>query len=286
MLSLTGGIALFFIGTLMGLLPGLVGGGGGVIANPLIWNVFSHTDFSPLIVVHLAFGTTVASLSVMAIAGTIVHFREGNIWREVVFPLIVGGLIGSFAGSSVACYSPGEILKTFFGFLQLTVAVLMIRDVKVSYSSREPVKQWYYVILSGLFLGFVGSYMGTGGGGIAVPLMVLLLRYPMEKVAGISCTMVAFNTTAATIGYVYNGWGNPNLPSYSLGYVHMISFLILISTGILFAVIGASHVKKVKSHILKKIFGIILIISGTELVFTNLPYIIQGCKEFLIFMIY
>lgn len=283
MLSFVSGVALFFIGILTGLFSGLFGGGGGIITNPLIWNVFSHTDFSPLVAVHLTFGTTVASMMIMAIAGSVVHFRHGNIWWEVVFPLVIGGLLGALTGSSLACYSPGELLKAFFGFLQLAVAILMIKDVKLNSSSEEPVKEWYYVMLSGLFVGFIGSYMGIGGGAIAVPLMVLLLRYPMDKTAGISCTMIAFNTTAATIGYVYYGWGNEHLPSYSLGYVHLISLLILISSGILFAIIGASRVKKIKSHILKKVFGFVLIISGTQLVFANMPYIIQGCKEIFMF---
>ena len=286
MLSLLSGVALFFIGILTGFFSGLFGGGGGIITNPLIWTVFSHTDFSPLVAVHLTFGTTVASMMIMSIAGSVVHFRHGNIWLEVVFPLIVGGLFGSLAGSSLACYSPGETLKAFFGFLQLAVAVLMIKDIKLNSSSDEPIKKWYYVMLSGLFVGFIGSYMGIGGGAIAVPLMVLLLRYPMDKTAGISCTMIAFNTTAATICYIYYGWGNENLPLYSLGYVHLLSLLILISSGILFAIIGASRVKQIKGHILRKIFGFVLIISGTQLVYANLPFIIKGCREFITFIIF
>lgn len=286
MLTLLSGIALFFIGILTGLLPGLFGGGGGVITNPLIWYIFSHTDFSPQIVVHLTFGTTVASLSIMAIAGSIVHFRHGNIWWEVIPPLIAGGMFGSLLGSSVAAYSPGEILKAFFGFLQLAVAFLMIKDIKYNSVTEKPVKKWYYVMIAGLSLGFVGSYMGTGGGGIAVPLMVLLLRYPMDKTAGISCTMVAFNTMAATTGYVYHGWGNKDLPPYSFGYVHLISLLILISSGVLFAIIGASRVKKVKSHILKKLFGLILIISGTQLVYANISFIIEEFKELIAFILF
>lgn len=285
MLSLLSGVALFFIGILTGFFSGLFGGGGGIITNPLIWTVFSHTDFSPEVAVHVTFGTTVASMMVTAIAGSVVHFRHKNIWWEVIPPLVTGGMLGSVFGSTAAAYSPGETLKVFFGFLQLAVAILMIKDMKLNSSSDEPVKRWKPVFLTGLFVGFIGSYMGIGGGAIAVPLMVLLLRYPMDKAAGISCTMIAFNSTVATMAYIYNGLGKENLPPHSLGYVCLSALLILVSSGIIFAVFGASRVKQIKSHILKRIFGVILIISGTQLVYANLSFIIEGCRELITFII-
>lgn len=264
-------LLLFFIGILTGLFSGLFGGGGGIITNPLIWSVFSRMDFSSEVVVHVTFGTTIASMMITAIAGSFVHHRHNNIWWGVIPPLVTGGMLGSVIGSTLAAYSHGDTLKIFFGFLQLAVAYLMIRDIKISLSSSDrPVKKWGYVFLTGLFVGFIGSFMGIGGGAIAVPLLVLVLKYPMDKTAGISCTMIAFNSTVASLAYIYNGWGSIHLPPYSLGYVNIAALAVLVSSGLFFAAFGASRVKSIRSHILQRIFGIVLILSGIKIVFSNL----------------
>lgn len=277
MFSFLSVVLLFFIGILTGLFSGLFGGGGGIITNPLIWSVFSRMDFSSHIVVQITFGTTIASMMITAILGSFVHHRHKNIWWEVIPPLVMGGMLGSIIGATAASYSPGEFLKISFGFLQLVVAYLMITNKKLSSSSSEdPIKRWEYILLLGLGIGFIGSFMGIGGGAIAVPIMVLLLRYPMDKTAGISCTMIAFNSTVATMAYVYNGWGNDYLPPYSLGYVNVAALMVLISSSLIFVTFGASSVRRIKSELLQKIFGVILIISGARIVFSNLINILYS----------
>jgi len=277
MFSFLSFILLFFIGILTGLFSGLFGGGGGIITNPLIWSVFSYMDFPSQVVVQITFGTTVASMMITAILGSCVHHRHKNIWWEVIPPLVTGGMLGSLMGATAASYSPGVFLKVSFGFLQLIVAYFMIANKKLSSSSSEdPIKRWEYILLLGLGIGFIGSFMGIGGGAIAVPIMVLLLRYPMDKTAGISCTMIAFNSTVATMAYIYNGWGNDYLPPYSLGYVNGVALMILISSSLIFVTFGASRVRRIKSQILQRIFGFILIISGIKIVFSNLINLIYS----------
>ncbi len=117
-------IVLFVIlGSLAGFLAGLLGIGGGIILVPLFLWAFEASGFAPEIMVHTAFGTSLAIIIPTALSSTFGHRKRGNVeWHQVAF-LCLGGLFGALSGAWLASLLSGDWLKGLFGVMQIMVAV-------------------------------------------------------------------------------------------------------------------------------------------------------------------
>jgi uncharacterized membrane protein YfcA len=125
-------------GGLVGLVLGLVGGGGSILAVPLL--VYVVGVASP----HVAIGTSAIAVSASAIGNLMTHWRLGNVkWRcAVVFA--TAGVLGAFAGASVAKALDGQKLLALFGVVMVVVGLVMLRrrgsggnpDVRLSSRDR------------------------------------------------------------------------------------------------------------------------------------------------------
>lgn len=258
---------LFAIGALTGVLSGLLGGGGGVITNPLIWSVFSRAGIPEAIVIHVAFGSTLATMALATAAGTLAHSRHRNVWWDVVRVMAVGGVAGSVLGVTAAAHLHGEVLRRAFGWLQLLAAVEMLRPGLGGQGGGVPIKSWKATLPTGMVIGFASSFLGIGGGAVAVPLMAVGLRFPMPVVAGTSGALMMITAGVGTLGYVYYGWGHAEVLPHSVGFVDLVAVVTLSITGIGFSVLGANLVPRVNRLLLSRIFGALLIASGIKLAF-------------------
>lgn len=258
---------LVAIGALTGLLTGLLGGGGGVITNPLIWSAFAHAGISQEIVIQLTFGSTLATLALTTAAGTLVHWRRRNVSWEVVGVMALGGAAGSLLGSTLAASLSGAVLRQAFGWLQLLVAAEMLHASWGGLEGVTPITSWKATLPAGVLIGFATSFLGIGGGAVAVPLMAFGLRLPLPTVVGTSGALMMINSVVGTLGYVHHGWGHAALPPHSLGFVNVVAVVTLSVTGIAFSVLGASLVPRVDRLILARLFGVVLVASGIKLAF-------------------
>lgn len=216
---------------------------------------------------QVTFGTTLAMMVVTATTAAIAHSRRGNVWWDVVRVMTPGGVAGAIAGSTAAAYIQGPILKRAFGVFQILVALQMARGTRGIAGGRErgPIRAARWTVPAGVVIGFASSFFGIGGGGIAVPIMAIGLRFPMVAVAGTSGTLIAINSVAGTAAYIYNGWGHPRVPPFSLGFVNLVAFAILMITAPLCSTLGAGLAPRVPTRGLELAFAATLILSGVTL---------------------
>jgi uncharacterized membrane protein YfcA len=221
-------VNLFFlvgIGGAVGFLSGLFGVGGGFLLTPLL--IFSGVPTS--VAVASVTGQVVAAST----SGAISHYRRGGIDLHLAMYLILSGILGAFGG--VATFSVlranGQLdLVIAIGFVVLLgfVGILMLQEsVRALLKSRQGVvvrerlpsqHSWIHglpwrvrfkksrlyisvlpVLAIGLFIGFVGSLLGIGGGFVMVPALVYLLRVPGNVVIGTSLAQVVAMMAATTI---------------------------------------------------------------------------------------
>ena len=178
-------IVLFVIlGSLAGFLAGLLGIGGGIILVPLFLWAFDASDFAPEIMVHTAFGTSLAIIIPTALSSTFGHRKRGNVeWYQVAF-LCLGGALGALSGAWLASLLSGEWLKGLFGVMQILVAVqLLIFNPRLPPERSDHVSRWALALV-GFAGGVFSSFFGVGGGVIAVPLMVIALCFPIHLAVG------------------------------------------------------------------------------------------------------
>lgn len=188
-------------GGAVGFTLGLVGGGGSILAVPLLLYVVGIQ--SP----HVAIGTSALAVSANAFANLIAHSRSGNVkWPcAVVFGL--SGVTGAFVGSSLGKLVDGEKLLFFFGLVMVAVALAMLRPRRTEGDPGVRINPTIALRLIGIGLltGLLAGFFGIGGGFLIVPGIILGSGMAMLNAVGSSLFSVgAFGlTTAAT--YAYDG---------------------------------------------------------------------------------
>ncbi len=103
-------------------------------------------------------------------------------------------------------------------------------------------------------IGMVTGLTGLGGGVVAVPVMVLALKFKMHNAIATSLAMIIFTSTGGVVGYIINGLGIPNLPAYSIGYVNLPTWFLLAVTSIGMAQVGAMTAHRLPARQLRWIF--------------------------------
>jgi len=231
---------------------------------------FHLAGFSPDIIVHAAFGTSLCIIIPTAISSTLGHRKRGNVDWDHVLRLALGGIVGALVGGSVAAALSGEWLKVFFGLMQILVALKL-----VFFNPHLPPERTGFIPSGQLLLvGFAGgafsAFFGVGGGVIAVPLMLIVLQLPIHLAVGNSSALIVVSSIFGMLSYVYHGWNLPQLPPYSWGYVNFLVAAMVAPFTIIFARLGVKLTSRLSHGKLTKIFAILLTLIGFKMVIGSL----------------
>ncbi|MEF2553186.1 sulfite exporter TauE/SafE family protein [Aurantimonas sp. A2-1-M11] len=191
-----------FSGSLVGLSLGLFGGGGSILAVPLM--VYLVGVSSP----HMAIGTSAFAVAANAAGNLVTHARLGNVkWRcAVVYS--GAGIVGALAGSTVGKMIDGEQLLFAFALLMIGVGVMMFRsrghtgDADVECNRENAPKVLGYGAGTGAFSGF----FGIGGGFLIVPSLVASTGMPVLKAIGTSLVAIAAFGLTTSLNYALSGY--------------------------------------------------------------------------------
>ncbi len=259
-------VLTLLLGSFAGFLAGLLGIGGGVILVPLFLWLFPLAGFPPEIVVHTAFGTSLAIILPTSISSTLAHRKRCNVeWHMVGF-LAVGGVFGSLVGSSAAAVIPGATLKMLFGLMQVAVSLKLLFYKQPSLSSGEPATaKGTSLALVGFIGGLFSAFFGIGGGVIAVPLMLMFLRLPIHLAIGNSSALIVVSSFSAVCSYIWYGMGTPGGMPFSIGYVNLLVAAIVAPLTIVFAKLGVKLASSTNQTKLVKIFAVLLMFVGIKI---------------------
>ena len=186
-------------GSLVGFSLALIGGGGSILAVPLLLYVVGVRD------PHLAIGTSALAVAVNAFANLIPHARAGHVRWKVAFTFAATGVVGAFLGSTLGKVVDGQRLLVLFALLMLVVAGLMLRGRRGG-PDRYPLPHMYPRLGAvGLGAGTLSGFFGIGGGFLIVP--GLMFASGMEIIYAIGTSLFAvgaFGLTAAA-NYAVSG---------------------------------------------------------------------------------
>ncbi len=181
-------------GVLIGFTLGLVGGGGSILAVPLM--VYVVGVKSP----HLAIGTSALAVAANALAGLFNHAREKNVNWRCGASFALAGVAGALGGSTLGKAFDGEKLLFLFALLMLVVAFAIYRGrgeagIEGVQCNRDNLPK---VILFGIATGMLSGFFGIGGGFLIVPALVASTSMPIYRAVGTSLIAVAaFGLTTA-----------------------------------------------------------------------------------------
>lgn len=263
-------------GGLVGVVSGLVGVGGGIVMVPLLYLLFSHPEFSGVTIppdLHavVAHATSLFVIVPTAMAGILAYHRSRLVEWKVALPMAGVAVLAAIGGVQVALRLPAEVLKAAFGaFLVLSGLNLILARRRESQVVGEMTGRLALAILGGLLVGFVTSLLGVGGGIVAIPLLIYLVRLDMKKVAATSLGVVVFSGLTAAVAYAVSGWGRGDLPPASAGFIFLPAGLALLPGAVLTVRFGVYLNKRLNARALKVVFGTVFLIVGLRLFFGNL----------------
>lgn len=189
-------------GALVGLSLGVVGGGGSILAVPLIVYAVGVSD------PHLAVGTSALAVSANAVAGLLSHARAGTVRWKVAGVYAAAGAAGAWAGSLAGKALAGPKLLACFAALMLVVGALMLRDrpVRGNPGAQSDQVSSGKLLAVGALTGAVSGFFGIGGGFLIVPgLMYAAHLSILEAVGSALVAVAAFGLTTA-VNYARSGW--------------------------------------------------------------------------------
>lgn len=188
-------------GVLVGFILGLIGGGGSVLAVPLM--VYLVGVPNP----HVAIGTSAFAVAASAVLNLANHARAGNVNWRCAGMYAAAGVIGAYVGSSLGKLFDGQKLLALFALLMIAIGILMLRGrgnpgtEGAACTRRKAPKVLGYGLMTGVFSGF----FGIGGGFLIVPGLIASTGMPMLNAIGSSLVAVtAFGLTTA-LNYASSG---------------------------------------------------------------------------------
>jgi uncharacterized membrane protein YfcA len=214
MISAMQGVLGLASGSLVGFSLGLVGGGGSVLAVPLMVYVVGVPE------PHLAIGTSAIAVAANAAVNLSNHARGGTVRWGCALTFAAAGMIGAFAGSIFGQMLDGQKLLALFALVMLLIAVLMLKtrsqiglpDVKMDWTNMPA------IVGLGLATGTLSGFFGIGGGFLIVP--ALMLATGMSIMNAVSSSLVAVTAFALTTAASY-AWSG--LISWELAALFIVS---------------------------------------------------------------
>ena len=243
---------------------------------PLLYVLFAHPEWSGISIppVHHAVVAHATSLFVIvptAVAGILAYHRSKLVVWRVALPMAAAAVVAAMGGVQVAVRLPPELLKAGFGaFLFVSGLNLLIASRWEGRGGDGGNKGLAFAVAGGILIGFITALLGVGGGIVAIPLLIYLVRLDVKKVAATSLGIVVFSALTAALTYALNGWGHPELPPGSAGYIFLPAGLALLPGAVLTARFGVKLNQRLNPRALKVLFGFVFLLIGLRLLLGNI----------------
>lgn len=253
-------------GALVSFLLGLFGGGGSILALPLLVHVVGVR--SP----HMAIGISAAAVAANALTNLGIHARQTSVKWRCALVFAASGIVGAAAGSMIGKKIDADVMLALFGVLMAIVGALMLRkprspgqpDVHLTMQSAPTLAPRLIVV--GFLIGAASGFFGIGGGFLITPALMWATEMPLSMAIGSSLVAVsAFGLTTAA-SYAFSG-----LVDWPLAAVFALG-------GLFGGIGGARLTAKLAAHarVLRTSFAAFIIAAGCYIAVQGTPALLSG----------
>lgn len=237
-----------FLAGLIGLSLGLLGGGGSILAVPILVYAVGMAAKPAIAVSLLVVGTT-------SLIGSFRHWRAGSVdvRMAVVFGLV--SMAGSYAGGRLAALLSDRFQLSLFAAVMLAASISMFRSGKSDGQPRAA--RLPLVAASAAVVGLLTGVVGVGGGFLIVPALVLFAGQPMKRAVGTSLLVIAMNSAAGFAAYA---------GQVPIDWRYTAAFTAMAVAGVF---IGSAIAQFVSQSQLKRGFAVFLVVVATFVLIQN-----------------
>ncbi|MCW6036929.1 sulfite exporter TauE/SafE family protein [Spirulina subsalsa FACHB-351] len=186
----------------IGISLGLIGGGGSILAVPILVYVMGIGSKE-------AIAMSLFIVGIVSCIGAIPHWFQGNVNLKTVVMFTPAAMVGSFLGARLTTlpWITDTIQLIAFGVVMVLASVLMIRKQEnktpTSTEEKHPTyPKWLAIPIEGLAVGILTGFVGVGGGFLIIPALVLLGGIPMKEAIGTSLLIITFKSATGFLGYI------------------------------------------------------------------------------------
>ena len=244
----------------IGLALGLLGGGGSILAVPVL-------AYGAGLPAKEAIATSLIVVGVTALFALLPHARRGHVeWRTGAL-FSVTAMVGAYLGGLAAGWFSGTVLLLLFSAMMVITALAMFRgrgELNAEQGKPLPV---LLVVAEGLAVGAATGLVGAGGGFLVVPALVLLGGMEMHKAVGTSLMVIALKSFAAFAGHASHVSIDGELA------------LTVTTAAVLGSGVGAAFASRVPAQQLRQVFaGFVLLMAGYVLWREAGPWVAAGVE--------
>ncbi|AEF56130.1 sulfite exporter TauE/SafE family protein [Marinomonas posidonica] len=257
-------LAMMATGVVGGVLAGLLGVGGGIVIVPVLFFLYQGLGVSADAAMLVATATSLATIIPTSISSIRAHKAKGNVdfdllkrWGLFIF---VGVMVGSFLVTRV----DGEWLTLLFGVIATLSALNMLLGKKDSLFKSLPGTVGQSVMAT--CIGFFSAMVGIGGGTLTVPILTFC-NYPAHRAVGTAAAVGLIISLPAALTLLIVGQTPVGSPFGTVGLVNLIGVACIIPLTVFFAPVGAALAHRLDAAKLKKVFAVVLIITGMKMLY-------------------
>ena len=259
------------IGAIAGFTAGLFGVGGGLIIVPILYVVFTQMGYESNVVMHMALGTSLATIIVTSISSVMAHHKRGAVLWNVFKNLAPGLVIGSFLGAGIAGLLSGAKLQLIIGVFAILIAFKMFRTAKVVIDESKQLPSAWMQGLAGSAIGIASAIFGIGGGSLTVPYLNKN-GVVMQKAVATSAACGLPIAIAGALGFMFFGAKAQQHIENAIGYVHIYAFIGISLMSFITAKLGAKTAHSLSPTMLKKCFACLLSSVGLYFIYQGISF--------------
>ena len=255
----------YFGALLIGIILGITGGGGSILTVPTLVYILNYNPIIATAYSLFIVGTTSG-------IGTIQNFKKGLVVPKKAFQFAVPSLIGVYLTRKfivpnipdVVFYfgslklSKDTFLIILFAVVMLFAAYSMLKNNKKNELIERTTKSITVVIIQLFFVGVLIGLIGAGGGFLIIPALLNFAQLPMKKAIGTSLLIIAINSLIGFVGDVQNT---------IIDWTFLLIFTTISVAGIF---IGLYIQKFINEKMLKKLFGVFVLIMAIFILYKEL----------------
>ena len=251
-------LALIAAGIVAGFLAGLFGIGGGAVLVPVFYQMLGALGFDEAIKMHVAVGTSLAIIVPTSLQSFRKHKARGAVDMELLRSFVISVPFGVVCASLVTAYISGAGLRGIFACVALVIALRLLL-ARENWKLGNDIPTGWIRNVTGWIIGFFSTFMGIGGGVMNNTFMTLFGR-PMHQAVATSAGTGVLISIPGVIGYIWAGWGATGLPPFSIGFVNLLTFAMMIPITLYMAPLGVKVAHLLSKRQLEMGFGIFLMI--------------------------
>jgi len=261
-------LGLVIAGAVSGLTAGMLGVGGGIVVVPVLYHVLGLIGIDPGVRMHIAIGTSLATIIPTAFASLQAHDKKGAVDWDLLKRWFIPMLIGVAIGSVLAGYARGQTLSLVFVSVALPVA-LFLAFGREDWHIADHLPEGLAGLSLPVLIGGLSTMMGIGGGTIGVPVMTLF-GVPIHRAVGTASAFGVIISIPGAAGAILTGWSAAHLPQYSLGYVNLLGFFLIAPISYFAAPYGAHIAHEMDRRKLRMVFAFFIAITVGRMLYDAL----------------